>query len=120
MRPSRLSVEHRPHLEVVFDDPGTRLDPTRVYRGSISKEDFCKGASHFLWSNRMWLVESRSQSRARRQMLPQKQALARLSRMEGLSRRSRITKENGMHPFRNVIRNAERRRMRLKKLSNQK
>ena len=61
MRPSRLSVEHRPHLEVVLDDPGTRLDPTRVYRGSISKED-----------------------------------------------------------FRNVIRNAERRRMRLKKLSNQK
>ena len=31
--------------------------------------------------------------------LPRKQALARLPRVESLSRRSRVTKENGMHPY---------------------
>ena len=39
-----------------------------------------------------------SQRRARHQMLLRKHALARLPRLEGLPRRSRLTKENGPHP----------------------
>ena len=46
----------------------------------------------------MPLVESRRQCPARHKMLPRKHALARLPRVESLSRRSRVTKENGMHP----------------------
>ena len=44
------------------------------------------------------LVESGRQRRARHQMLPRKQALARLPRLGGLQRRSSLTQENGMHP----------------------
>ena len=44
------------------------------------------------------LVKGRSQCSARCQMLLEEQPLARLPRVEGLWRRSRITKENGMHP----------------------
>ena len=43
------------------------------------------------------LVESGCQCRAHHQMLPRKQPLARLPRLEGLPRCSRLTKENGMH-----------------------
>ena len=45
------------------------------------------------------LVESGRQRPAHRKMLPRKHPLVRLPRMKSLSRRSRITKENGMHPF---------------------
>ena len=47
----------------------------------------------------MPLVESGRQRPARHKMLPRKHALARLPRVEGLSRRSRVTKEIGMHPL---------------------
>ena len=44
------------------------------------------------------LVESGRQHRARHQMLLRKHALARLPRLEGLPRRSHLTKGNGPHP----------------------
>ena len=46
----------------------------------------------------MPLVESGRQRPARHKTLSRKHPLARLPRMKGLPRRSRITKENGMHP----------------------
>ena len=46
------------------------------------------------------LANGGCQRPARNQMLPRKHAVARLPRVEGLSRRSRVTKEIGMHPFR--------------------
>ena len=46
----------------------------------------------------MPLVESGRQRPARRLMLHRKQSLGRLPRLEGLPRRSRLTKENETHP----------------------
>ena len=54
-----------------------------------------KGAGHHWSSGRQRL--------ARHQMLPRKQAPAQLPRTEGLSRHSRMTKENGPHPTRTRV-----------------
>ena len=55
----------------------------------------------------MPLVKSGRQRPARHKMLPRKHPLARLPRIKGLSHRSRITKENGMHPTSSAAKNRE-------------
>ena len=47
----------------------------------------------------MPMVQSGRHRSARHKILPRKHPLARLPRMKGLSRRNRVTKENGMHPL---------------------
>ena len=44
------------------------------------------------------LVENGRQRPARRRMLPRKQSLGRLPRLEGLPHSNRLTKESGTHP----------------------
>ena len=48
------------------------------------------------------LVESGREHSARRQVLHQEQSLGLLPRLEGLSHRSRLIKENGTHPRHNL------------------
>ena len=94
---------HRDRSEAVADSIRTceanrdrmRYDLCRTRRLPIGS-DIVESACNCIVGNR--LKGAGNQRRARHQMLLRKHALARLPRLEGLPRRSRLTKENGPHP----------------------
>ena len=94
---------HRDRSEAVADSIRTceanrdrmRYDLCRTRRLPIGS-DIVESACNCTVGNR--LKGAGSQRRARHRMLLRKHALARLPRLEGLPRRSRLTKENGPHP----------------------
>ncbi len=94
---------HRDRSEAVADSIRTceanrdrmRYDLCRTRRLPVGS-GIVESACNCIVGNR--LKGAGSQRRARHQMLLRKHALARLPRLEGLPRRSRLTKENGPHP----------------------
>ena len=95
--------------------PNERKDSKTVTRDSVNKHPIMTpfrvflergrdGRGLFEWGRgRLFrggasLVENGRQRPARRRMLPRKQSLGRLPRLEGLPHSNRLTKESGTHP----------------------